>query len=99
MFETHPAAIPAASVRKCAVRHPPDTLDVTTLPHPALLAGPARLKSGTPLVSAVHVEDGVPEKILNRSPASLRTIDVNEMVTYCPAIAGQNFTKPLTLLE
>src|SRR5688572_21771173 len=98
MFAIHPAALPVELVRKCAVRHPPDTLDVT-LVMLALLVGPARLNKGMPLVSAVNVEEGVPEKSLRRSPASLSASDVKEMVTYCPATAGQNFTMPLTLFE
>jgi hypothetical protein len=52
------------------------------LPQPALLVDPARLNRGTPDVSAVKVLDGVPLKILRRSPPSFKNIDVNEMVTY-----------------
>ena len=98
-FETHPAALPAPSDLKCAVRHPPETLEVTVLPHPALLVGPAKLKRGTADVSAVKVLAGVPLNILKRSPASFKAIDVNEMVTYCPATAGQSFVNPLALFE
>ena len=97
-FETHPAATPApASVLKCAVRHPPDTLEVTVLPQPALFAKPAKLKRGTPDVSAVNVLEGVPLQILNLSPASARLMDVKEMVTYWLATAGQSFTRPFLL--
>jgi hypothetical protein len=96
---THPAALPRASVRKCDVKHPPETLEVIMLPQPALLVGPAKLNSGTPEVSAVNVLDGVPLKIRNRSPASFKTMDVKEMVTYWLATAGQILTSPFTLLE
>jgi|KBSSwiStaDraftv2_1062776.scaffolds.fasta_scaffold1858117_1 hypothetical protein len=98
-FAIHPAAVPAASDLKCEVRHPPETFDITMLPHPALLVGPAKLKSGIPEVSAVKVLDGVPLKIFNLSPASFNAMDVNEMVTYWFAVAGQIFTSPFTLLE
>ena len=81
-LDTHPAEFPAPSDLKCAVRHPPETLEVIVLPHPALLVGPAKFKRGTPDVSAVNVLAGVPLKILSRSPASFRITDVKEMVTY-----------------
>jgi hypothetical protein len=81
-LDTHPVAFPEASVLKCAVRQPPETLDVITLPHPALLVGPAKLKRGMPDVSAVKALAGVPLKIRKRSPASFKAIDVKETVTY-----------------
>src|SRR5690242_1254948 len=98
MLATHPAATPDESVRKCAVRHPPVTLEVIAGPLTGF-AGPPILKRGMPLVSAVQVEEGVPEKIFKRSPPSLRFIELNEIVTYCPGTTGQNFTSPLTLFE
>src|ERR1041385_2098674 len=97
-FDIQPAAFPAPSDLKCAVRHPPETFEVMVLPQPALLVGPAKFKRGIPDVSAVNVLEGVPLKILNRSPASFRITDVKEMVTYCVATAGQSFVSPFSLL-
>ena len=99
ILATHPAALPPPSDLKCDVRHPPETLDVTMLPHPALFVNPAKLKRGAADVSAVNVLAGVPLNILNRSPASFRFMAVKEIVTYWIATAGQSFTNPSTLLE
>src|SRR5258706_7801017 len=98
MFDTHPAELPKPSDLKCAVRHPPETLEVTTLPHPALLVGPAKLKRSAPDVSAVKVLEGFPLKILRRSPASIRLMDLKEKETYEHATSGLSLTRPFVLL-